>query len=928
MKSPFKFLDSYTKDDREFFFGREREIEELYHRVFESKIMLVYGVSGTGKSSLIHCGLANKFAETDWLPLVIRRGGNIIDSMTAGINSASLTTQQSKFSTPADFRKSVRSLYLDHYKPVFFIFDQFEELFIFGDKEERRNFIHIVKTLTESDLQCRFIFVMREEYMANFTEFERIIPAIFQNRVRIEKMSHRNAIDAIKGPCKVFNINLEEGFAETLLEKLSPGSEDVELTYLQVFLDKIFKIAVEAASSKHDEQNLSFTLALLNRIGNVSDLLGSFLDEQIALMNDQETALMILKSMVSIQGTKRQLTTEEVEENMISFGRKTDKTLLQEMLQNFVNLRILRDKDENGKMEFRHDALASKIYEKFTIAEKELLEVRKYIENALYNFEKRGILLNKQDLDYLADYENKLILPKNLEIFISDSKKRIYSQRKALRRITSISTLIFILILAVTLRFYLTSQDSENVNNLFRSALIKSATDPVKGLVAEIDLWQKDSTSGQLHSIIIKDFQRVIQMQTDTADPVYLIRKNLKPFKFESPVLHAEMGNPGLFMTGWLENQNVFVINIRNKESHCFKAESEIKHIEISENNLMLAIVYSNNNVSVCDFSGKKLFGFKTKINEVNNDKLVCFSPSKDNGIVAIKDSLIFIYDNSGKITGQLKGHNKNVNSVDISPDGKFIVAAGDDCRGYLWSYNQETGKYSVYDSLIGHKDRIWSCRFNKTGKYVITASADSTIKIWDLNGTHINSGFNFILNKARYRLNAGEKDEDASSPRFAKYYGRFCDAYFSVSELEIIATGYNNLRDSVGNTKTDYYKVLFYDGVGGFPYGYKRSLFSGTPAQDDIRIMTFSEFVLSPDDKIAAVVDSTSSNVFLVTGTDYILDSFNGRNPMFSSVENEFYWISGETIFMSPLYPRTINEIIEPLRKSIKSGGFSFVEM
>jgi hypothetical protein len=134
-------------------------------------------------------------------------------------------------------------LYLDHYKPVFFIFDQFEELFIFGDKEERKSFVHIVKSLIESDLQCRLIFVMREEYMAGVTEFERYIPTFFTNRVRIEKMSHINALEAIKEPCKVFNISLEEGFAETLLEKLSPGSADVELTYLQVFLDKIHRLA-------------------------------------------------------------------------------------------------------------------------------------------------------------------------------------------------------------------------------------------------------------------------------------------------------------------------------------------------------------------------------------------------------------------------------------------------------------------------------------------------------------------------------------------------------------------------------------------------------------------------------------------------------------------------------------------------------------
>ena len=137
MKSPFKFLDSYTKDDRDIFFGREREIEELYHRVFESKIMLVYGVSGTGKSSLIHCGLANKFQETDWLPLVIRRGGNILDKLALAIKTASITPQTEANSLLFILKKLYRSLYLDHYKPVFFIFDQFEELFIFGDKEER-----------------------------------------------------------------------------------------------------------------------------------------------------------------------------------------------------------------------------------------------------------------------------------------------------------------------------------------------------------------------------------------------------------------------------------------------------------------------------------------------------------------------------------------------------------------------------------------------------------------------------------------------------------------------------------------------------------------------------------------------------------------------------------------------------------------------
>ena len=85
MISPFKFLDSFTKDDKEIFFGRDKETEELYHKIFESKILLVYGVSGTGKSSLINCGLVSKFSESDWLPVNVRRGNNITESLEKGI---------------------------------------------------------------------------------------------------------------------------------------------------------------------------------------------------------------------------------------------------------------------------------------------------------------------------------------------------------------------------------------------------------------------------------------------------------------------------------------------------------------------------------------------------------------------------------------------------------------------------------------------------------------------------------------------------------------------------------------------------------------------------------------------------------------------------------------------------------------------------
>jgi formylglycine-generating enzyme required for sulfatase activity len=473
--SPFKFLDSYTKDDKEIFFGREREVEELYHRVFEGKIMLVYGVSGTGKSSLIHCGLANKFQDADWLPANIRRAGDMVRSMAFAINQAAITPMEGEIKTPAQFKKAVRSLYLDHYKPIFFIFDQFEELFIFGNREEKKEFIQIVKALTESDLQCRFMFVLREEYLAGITEFEKVIPTILANRVRIERMTLANAKQVIEGPCKVFGIGVEEGFSDEMLEKLSPGSAEVELTYLQVYLDKVYRSASASSPviaseerAKQPERSgarrsqsvqdkeiasqrtlaMTFTKEILKNIGEVKDLLGSFLDEQIELLPDPDSALAVLKSFVSVKGTKRQMSPEEVQDYAQTLGKPISESALQELLQTLIQLRILRDKDQNNRYELRHDALATKIYEKITLVEKELLEIRQFIENAYENFQKRSILLNANDLKYIAPYEDKIFFNKSLENFIEKSKQEFQKARRKKRNMIIISGIVLLAIFA------------------------------------------------------------------------------------------------------------------------------------------------------------------------------------------------------------------------------------------------------------------------------------------------------------------------------------------------------------------------------------------------------------------------------------------------------------------------------------------------
>ena len=53
---------------------------------------------------------------------------------------------------------------------MYLIFDQFEELFIFGSRAEREVFVEVLKAIVESDVQCKVLISIREEYLAGITE--------------------------------------------------------------------------------------------------------------------------------------------------------------------------------------------------------------------------------------------------------------------------------------------------------------------------------------------------------------------------------------------------------------------------------------------------------------------------------------------------------------------------------------------------------------------------------------------------------------------------------------------------------------------------------------------------------------------------------------------------------------------------------------
>jgi hypothetical protein len=564
-------------------------------------------------------------------------------------------------------------------------------LFIFGTKEEKQSLVQVLKVLVESDIDCRFIFIVREEYFSNVAEFEKHIPNFLSNRMRIEKMNRTNAIAAIKGSCSVNDIQVEDGFAENLLRKLNPDSPEIELTWLQIFLDKVFNLANDnIKAEKSGKKPLLFTLELIEKTGDVSDLLGSFLDDQISLLAKPETALAILKSFVSYKGTRRQLNLAEVKDYANTLGESVREKDVLEIIGALVHLRILCEKNKNGFYELRHDALAAKIFEKISASELEILEVRQFIESAYYFWKKHGVLLSDDDLNYIGPFEKRLSLSMELISFIEMSRMNLNKSRTRKRNFFVTGGITIILLLSVFSVWALKERNrAEGLN--------------IKVLAEKYNL--------QASNIAIHDPTKGIRL----AEYAYSI----------------DSTNQGILSNiKRIYSDNIFYTLIAKHDDVFAKQEDAIIAVSFSPDNKYILTGSGDGTARLWDLEGNLIKIFIGHSGYVNS---VAFSSDGQSILTGSSDRSARLWNISGKVIRDFKGHSMSVNSVAFSPDGKEILTGSKDRTARLWDLNG-----NVLQEFKGHSSAIMSVAFSPDGQHILTGSSDSTARLWNLKGKQL----------------------------------------------------------------------------------------------------------------------------------------------------------------------------------------------
>jgi tetratricopeptide (TPR) repeat protein len=454
MTSPFKFLDAYDPKDKDIFFGREAEIDALYTLIYQTDLLLVYGQSGTGKTSLVQCGLASRFKQTDRFEVLVRRKDNLNASIDREIRRHAATPIEDG----ATIGDAVESLYLDHLRPIHFIFDQFEELFLLGTADEQRTFIDSIVALLKKGVACKIVLVMREEFIAMLYEFEKAVPKLFAKRFRVEPMTSANVEKVITRTAAAFDIQLEHGeqTARQIIDNLSDQRSGVQLSYLQVYLDKLYRQAQRSrADSGAADTPLVFPDDLVRRTGALGDVLADFLDDQIVDVQKALSATrsklrpdavqLVLEEFATLDGTKQPVSHEELAARLPDLH-----PIFDDGLKALTDRRVLRQLDDT--YELAHDSLARRIADTRSAERKTLLKVQKLVKDRWAGYGQTGTLLNREEIGFITPYLAKLALSKDETAFVGRSRTKVRRRQNVAWAATAVFVSFLILVIVVVVR--------------------------------------------------------------------------------------------------------------------------------------------------------------------------------------------------------------------------------------------------------------------------------------------------------------------------------------------------------------------------------------------------------------------------------------------------------------------------------------------
>lgn len=232
--SPYKGLQPYTEADRAYFFGRERDREIIIANLYAAPLTVLYGASGVGKSSVLLAGVVPALKETPRAAVVVFRDWQAPEFKSAlkrAVQQA-ITKSGGKAVTldlQLPFDEFLARCWRGRRGELFFIFDQFEEYFLYHPASAAEDSFdaELALAINRPEIPANFLLAMREDGLSKLDRFQGRIPNLLGNLLRLEHLDRQAAEEAIRKPLAEYNrqsgqtaVNIEGALVEALLKQI------------------------------------------------------------------------------------------------------------------------------------------------------------------------------------------------------------------------------------------------------------------------------------------------------------------------------------------------------------------------------------------------------------------------------------------------------------------------------------------------------------------------------------------------------------------------------------------------------------------------------------------------------------------------------------------------------------------------------------
>lgn len=259
--NPFPGLRPFGFEESHLFFGREGQTGEILSKLAKNRFVGVIGASGSGKSSLMSCGLLpvlyggfTTHIGSAWKVFTCRPGLNPFENLAEAIyvsecnrdDASADNLEEGKKILAGILKSSSRGL-MDALRSrlnrrpcnVLVFVDQLEEIFRLMEREERSGannevaaFLNmLLSSVRQPESQVYVAITLRSDYIGETAHFPELTKAINDSHYLIPQMTRDQLQSAIEGPVAVGGGKISKRLVQQLLNDL--GSSVDKLPVLQ-----------------------------------------------------------------------------------------------------------------------------------------------------------------------------------------------------------------------------------------------------------------------------------------------------------------------------------------------------------------------------------------------------------------------------------------------------------------------------------------------------------------------------------------------------------------------------------------------------------------------------------------------------------------------------------------------------------------------